>query len=142
LAIHRILSDVVQGFDQKYLTKRYESYVQNASEQSSKMELVAMTVERKCEDCYKAEFMKSHVGETFDATIVSVIDFGFYVELPNTVEGLVHINTLRDDEYESDGNFTIRGLFGGKTFTAGDKVKVVCVKTDVNSGNIDFELAH
>lgn len=141
LAIHRILSDVVLGFDQKYLIKRYESFVQNTSEQSSKMELVAMNVERKCEDCYKAEYMKSHIGEIFDATIVSVIDFGFYVELPDTVEGLVHINTLPNDIYESNGNFTIRGIYSGRTFSAGDKVKVVCVKADVNSGNVDFEIA-
>lgn len=140
LAIHRILSDVVHGFDREYLTKRYDAFVQDASEQSSKMELIAMNVERECEDCYKAEYMKSHVGETFDATIVSVIDFGFYVQLPNTVEGLVHINTLSDDIYESNGSFTIRGLFSGKTFSAGDKVRVTCVKADVNSGNIDFEV--
>lgn len=141
LAIHRILSDVVQGCDQKYLIKRYESFVQNASEQSSKMELVAMNVERKCEDCYKAEYMSSHIGEVFDGTIVSIMEFGFYVELPNTVEGLVHINTLPNDIYESNGSFTIRGLYSGRTFSAGDKVKVICVKTDVNSGNIDFEIA-
>lgn len=141
LAIHRILSDVVQWYDQKYITKRYESFVQNASEQSSKMELVAMNVERSCEDCYKAEYMKSHVGETFDAIITSVTDFGFYVELPNTVEGLVHINTLPEDVYESDGMFSIIGEFTKRMFTAGDKVSVICTKTDVNSGNIDFELS-
>lgn len=141
LAIHRILSDVVQGYDQKYLIKRYESFVQNASEQSSKMELVAMNVERCCEDCYKAEYMKSHIGETFEGIINGVTDFGFYVELPNTVEGLVHINTLPEDIYESDGMFSIVGKLTHKTFSAGDRVKVICVKTDVNSGNIDFEIS-
>jgi len=140
LAIHRILSDVVQGYDQKYLTERYESFVQNASEQSSKMELVAMNVERSCEDCYKAEYMKSHVGEIFEGIITSVTDFGFYVQLSNTVEGLVHINTLPDDIYESDGMFSIKGQFNKRIFTAGDRVKVICTKTDVNSGNIDFEI--
>jgi ribonuclease R len=141
LAIHRILSDVVQGYDQKFLTKRYESFVQNASEQSSKMELTAMNVERTCEDCYKAEYMKSHLGETFEGTISSVTDFGFYVELPNTVEGLVHIDSIPDDIYESDGMFSIVGKLTHKTFTAGDKVRVICVKADVNSGNVDFEVA-
>lgn len=141
LAIHRILSDVVQGYDQNYITKRYESFVQNASEQSSKMELIAMNVERSCEDCYKAEYMKSHLGETFNGIISSVTDFGFYVELPNTVEGLVHINTLPEDIYESDGMFSIIGKLTHRIFSAGDKVKVVCVKTDVNSGNVDFEIS-
>jgi len=141
LAIHRILTDVVQGHDQKYLTKRYEGFVQNASERSSERELVAMNVERSCEDCYRAEYMKAHVGEVFEGIIVSVTDFGFYVELPNTVEGLVHINTLPEDVYESDGMFSIRGQFTKKVFTAGDRVKVICVKTDVNSGNVDFEIA-
>ncbi len=141
LAIHRILSDVVQGYDKNYITKRYQGFVQNASEQSSKMELVAMNVERSCEDCYKAEYMKSYVGDTFEGIISSVTDFGFYVELPNTVEGLVHINTLPEDIYECDGGFSIVGKLTHRVFTAGDKVKVVCVKTDVNSGNVDFEIA-
>jgi ribonuclease R len=141
LAIHRILSDVVQGYDKNYITKRYQSFVQNASEQSSKMELVAMNVERSCEDCYKAEYMKSYVGDTFEGIISSVTDFGFYVELPNTVEGLVHINTLPEDIYECDGGFSIVGKLTHKVFTAGDRVKVVCVKVDVNSGNVDFEIA-
>lgn len=140
LAIHRILSDVVAGYDQKYITKRYDSFVQTASEKSSERELVAMNVERSCEDCYKAEYMKAHVGEEFEGTISGVTDFGFYVELPNTVEGLVHINTLLDDEYESDGMFSIIGTFGKKCYQVGDKVRVSCVKVDVNGGNVDFEV--
>ena len=87
-----------------------------------------------------AEFMKSHLGDEFDGIISSVTDFGFYVELENTVEGLVHINTLEDDTYEYDGLVSLKGERSGKTFALGDKVRVQCTAANVNSGNIDFRI--
>jgi ribonuclease R len=140
LAIHRILTDIVSGNSQDNLRKRYESFVTNASERSTSTEITAVKLERDCEACYMAEFMKKHLGDEFEGIISSVTDFGFYVELPNTVEGLVHINTLEDDTYEYDGLISLTGERSGKKFSLGDTVKVQCTAANVNSGNIDFGL--
>ncbi|HCR74467.1 MAG TPA: ribonuclease R [Ruminococcus sp.] len=140
LAIHRILSDLVSGKDAQWLKKRYESFALNASERSTNAEIKAMTVERDCEDCYKAEYMKSKTGMEFDGIISGVTEFGFYVELENTVEGLVHVNSMPDRKLDFDGMICLRDEISGMTFMTGDKVRVKCVRADVNSGNIDFEL--
>jgi len=140
LAIHRILTDLVSGCDAEWLTKRYQSFVTNASERSTSTEITAVKIERDCEACYMAEYMKAHLGEEYEGIISSVTDFGFYVELDNTVEGLVHINTLEDDTYEYDGLVSLKGERSGKVFALGDKVKVQCTASNVNSGNIDFSI--
>ena len=140
LAIHRILTDLTSGCDAEWLTKRYQSFVTNASERSTSTEITAVKIERDCEACYMAEYMKAHLGEEYEGIISSVTDFGFYVELDNTVEGLVHINTLEDDTYEYDGLVSLKGERSGKIFALGDKVKVQCTAANVNSGNIDFRV--
>lgn len=141
LAIHRILSDLTAGYDAAWMEKRYTAFAVNASDRATATELRAMIAERQCEDCYKAEYMLAHIGECFDATIVSVTDFGFYVELPNTVEGLIHIHALPAGEYESDGVMTLTDHLSGKQYTMGQPIRVQCTKADVNSGNVDFALA-
>lgn len=141
LAIHRILSDVIENADAQWLQKRYGGFAQKASEHSTAMEIRAANIERECEDCYKAEYMQNHIGDEFEGIISSVTDFGFYVELDNTIEGLVHINTLPEGYYEYDGYFSIKDEYSDKCFTAGNRVKIICAKADVNSGKIDFELA-
>lgn len=140
LAIHRILSDVVNGADKEWLDKRYSAFVQRASNRSTETEIRAMNIERECEDCYKAEYMRQHLGEVFDGIISSVTEFGFYVELPDTIEGLVHINTLPEGNYIYDGYFSISDEYGGRSFTVGDRIRVMCAGADVNSGKIDFEI--
>ena len=99
-----------------------------------------MKIERECEDCYKAEYMQQHIGEVFEGLISSVTEFGFYVELPNTAEGLVHVNSLPEGCYSFDGYFMLMDEFSDRKFCVGDKVKVMCSRCDVNSGKIDFEL--
>ncbi len=140
LAIHRILTDLISGGDKEYLEKRYRAFAQKASEHSTAMEIKAMNIERDCENCYMAEYMQNRVGEEFDGIISSVTEFGFYVRLENTVEGLVHINTLPEGYYNYDGYFALNDEYSDRSFCAGDRVRVVCAKADVNSGNIDFEL--
>lgn len=141
LAIHRILSDLIETDDTQWLQKRYAGFVQKASEHSTAMEIRAIKIERECEDCYKAEYMQNHIGDEFEGIISNVTEFGFYVELQNTIEGLVHINTLPEGYYEFDGYFSIKDEYSSNSYSAGDKVKVICAKADVNSGKIDFELA-
>ena len=141
LSIHRILNDMLAGYDGARLHKRYDAFVHESSEKSTAAEIAAMTVERDCESCYKAEFMQAHLGEEFEGIISGVMEYGFYVELQNTVEGLVHMSVLGDGEYSFDGMISLIEYYSGKAYTVGDKIKVKCIKADVNSGNIDFALA-
>ncbi len=141
LAIHRILSDFILGASKERMDKRYSGFKSRASQHSTEMEIRAMNIERDCENCYKAEYMQQHIGEEFTGYISSVTEFGFYVELPDTIEGLVHINTLPEGNYIYDGFFTIADEFSSAAFSVGDQVKVLCSRADVNSGNIDFEIA-
>ncbi len=92
-------------------------------------------------DIKKAQYMEPFVGEEFTGRISSVLSFGFFVELENTVEGLVHISTISDDYYEfNDRNFSLIGTHGGRQFHIGDEVRVELVRVDVNEAKIDFEL--
>ena len=139
LTIHRILSDVVtQKRSPSDVKKRYSEFVGKSANASTEAEIAAMKVERDCEDCYKAEYMESHVGESFDGMITSVTSFGFYVGLPNTVEGLVRIEDLADGQYQYDGLMELKEIHTGKAFRVGDAVRVTCSGVDVNAGNIDF----
>lgn len=138
LAIHRILTDLCYNKQNtKYMQKRYAGFAKEAAMHSSECELVAMRVERECDDCYIAEYMTNHVGETFEGMISSVQEFGFFVELPNTVEGLVRVDTLAKGPYDYDGHFTL--LKEGKpVYRVGDTIKVVCAAANVSSGQVDF----
>ncbi len=140
LAIHRILTDLCYNKRQtEFMRKRYAAFAHDASEQSSNCELTAMRIERDCDDCYIAEYMKRHIGEDFDGIIVSVQDFGFFVELPSTVEGLVRIESLTDGPYDFDGHFTLTKS-GKPVYKVGDKVRVTCSGATVSSGQVDFTL--
>ena len=140
LAIHRIITDILAGYGSEWLDKRYSGFVNSASERSSNAELRALSIERECEDCYKAELMKSHIGESFTARISSVTEFGFYAELPNTVEGLVHIRTLPEGEYDYSEPVSLTEKFSGVTYTLGMTVQVICSAVNVSDGLIDFVL--
>ena len=139
LAIHRILSGLVSGEKVASIQKKYAGFAPAAALQSTRTELRAMQAERECEDCYKAAYMENHLNEPMDGIISSVAGQGVYVELPNTVEGLVRTESLGED-------FSFDGLMGmrnreGKRYRIGDKLRVICVRADVNSGQIDFALA-
>ncbi|MBQ8296325.1 MAG: ribonuclease R [Ruminococcus sp.] len=140
LAIHRIISDILAGYGTQWLGKRYSGFVHNAAEKSSGAELRAVAIERECEDCYKAEFMKSHLGEVFEGRISSVTEFGFYVTLPSTVEGLVHIRTLPEGEYDYSEPISLTEKFSGVSYRLGDTVKVLCSAVNVSEGQVDFVL--
>ena len=140
LAIHRIITDILAGYGDEWFRKRYAGFAANASERSSAAELRAVSIERECEDCYKAEYMKSHVGESFMARISSVTEFGFYAELPNTIEGLVHIRTLPEGEYDYSEPVSLTEKFSGVSYTLGAEVQVICAAVNVSDGLIDFVL--
>lgn len=84
--------------------------------------------------------MKSRVGQSFEGKISSVTEFGFYVTLENTVEGLVHIRTLPGSEYDYSEPAMLTEKFSGVTYKLGDKVNVICAAVSVNDGLVDFVL--
>ncbi len=138
LSIHRILSDMIEGIPSAMLTKTYGQFAALSAQHSTDAEITAMTCERECEDCYKAEYMTSHIGEEYDAVISSVTEYGFYVELENTVEGMVRIDDMPKGQYEYDGFISLTDALTGKRYRVGDKVRVICVKADVSGGKVDF----
>lgn len=140
LMVHRILTDYVSHKDQpEILQKRYGKFVSGASSRATETEKRAMMIERSSSDCYKAEYMKSHIGEEFDGIITSIIARGMFVALPNTVEGYIKIETLTGD-YEYDGFAKLVNHQTGHSYRIGEKIRVVCSAADVNAGNVDFSI--
>lgn len=138
LAIHRILTDLCynkQSAD--YMKKRYSGFAKEAAQRSSECELVAMRIERECSDCYAAEYMSAHIGEEFEAVITSVHEFGFFAELPNTVEGLARADSFKNGPYDYDGRFTLTKN-GKSAYRVGDTVKVICSGANISAGQVDF----
>ncbi len=140
LAIHRILTDYVYSLDHEKLCRKYAAFAQSAALQASNTELAAVRCERECENFYMAEYMQEHIGEEYDGMISGVSGGGIYVELPNTVEGMVSVTTLPDGDYEVEHGVILTGACDGSVYTVGDKVRVKCVNVNVNGGFIDFEL--
>lgn len=140
LAIHRIITDILAGYDEKWLSKRYSGFAVNAAEAATSAEVRAVSAERDCEDCYKAEYMKQHIGESFTAKISSVAEFGFYAQLSNSVEGLVHIRTLPEGEYDYSEPVALTEKFSGVSYELGDTVQVLCAAVNVSEGTVDFVL--
>ena len=108
LAIHRILSNYCENPNAEAMHEKYDAFVIEASMRSSDTEVRAITIERNADDCYKAEYMQQHLGEIFDGIIAGVTDFGFYVALPNTVEGLVHVSTLPESDWINDDSIAFK----------------------------------
>ncbi len=140
LAVHRILSDYVSRKGAEKIKQYYGEFSVRASAQATKTELSAVAAERSCEDFYTAEYMKNHVGEEFDGIISGVINSGFFVELPNTVEGKVDVGTLPDGYYDMSNGISLVEDLSKTAYTIGDRVKVKCINVNVNLGQIDFEL--
>ena len=142
LAIHRILTDVVNGMPKEKIKKKYEKFAKATSEQSSNTEIAAMQIERDATDVYKAEYMQQHIGEVFDGIVTSVTSFGVYVALENTVEGLVHVSLIDMANPTLQEGFRLYCPVTGKRYTIGDNVKVKVIGCDVMKGNIDFQFVN
>ena len=94
LAIHRIMTDMLKGTEKETMILRYTDFAERASKQSSEREVIAMQIERKAEDCYKAEYARRHLGECYEGTISGVTQRGLFIELDNGVEGFVPASSL------------------------------------------------
>jgi len=111
--------------------------VADAAEQSSRTELVATEVEREVDNLKRAEYMSERIGERFTGTISGIMDFGVFVYLPNTVEGLIKIDNMPTDNYKF--NETQSTLVGRKcTFKMGDKIDVICVGVNMARRQVEF----
>ncbi len=141
LQIHRIIKECLNGKLSEARIERLKGIVENASLQSSERERLAEQAERDADDMKKAEYMLSHVGETYNGVISSVTSFGFFVELENTVEGLVRLQELDDDYYFYDE--VLMQLVGERTrrtLRIGDVVQIQVNRVDVDLREIDFGL--
>lgn len=141
LQIHRIIKESLAGKLTGKKIEKLKKIVEYASEQSSDRERIAVEAERETEDLKKTEYMTYHMGEEFEGIISSVVSFGIFVELENTIEGLVRISSLVDDYYIYDEeNHLFRGERTKKTYRIGDEVKIKVIKADIAQKQIDFAL--
>ncbi len=141
LSIHRILTDYVYALSTEKLNKKYTKFAAEAAMQASNTELSAVRCERECENFYMAEYMKKHIGESFDGFISGVSPSGIFVALDNTVEGMISVARMPMGEYEVQHGVILTGAANGKVYTVGEKVRVTCVSVNVNGGFIDFDFA-
>ena len=141
LQIHRIIKEHLNGKLDEKRQEKLATIVEVAARQSSEMERLAEEAEREVDDLKKAEYMMERIGEEFDGIISSVTSFGIFVELPNTIEGLVHITDLDDDYYIYDeAHLMLLGERTKKVYRLGDSVKVKCSRVDIDNREIFFEL--
>ena len=141
LQIHRIIKETLRGKMTEAKIQHYKGILEEVARQSSAMERRAEEVERETIKMKKAEYMKQHIGEAFEGTVSGVTEWGLYVELDNTVEGLVHVNTLTDDYYSFDKDrYCLVGDMTGRTYTMGQRVKVWVENADENTKTVDFKI--
>ena len=141
LQIHRIIKENLHGkLSDKRIT-HYEKILPEVSESCSKLERRADEVEREVEKMKKVQYMSRRIGECYEGVISGVNAWGMYVELPNTVEGLVHVTNMVDDYYYYDEEkYAMIGKDTGKEYTLGEKVWVMVKAADRISKTIDFIL--
>lgn len=143
LFIHRVILKYLDGnysIEEKELTKLYKQAKEYAIS-SSACEKKATLIERDVDDLYMAKYMKKKLGEEYDGIVSGVNNYGIYVKLDNTVEGLVHVTNLYDDYYIYEENkMRLIGERTRKTYTVGDKVRIKVIRADESTRQIDFEL--
>lgn len=141
LIVHRIIKDHINGrLNQKMYTS-LEKKLPEIADQTSMTEKRAEEAEREVEDMKKAQYMSKFIGDEFEGIISSLTNFGMFIQLENTIEGLVHFNNMLDDYYDFDEeNYYIIGERTKKQYKLGDQVKVKVIDANIARRNIDFEL--
>lgn len=142
LIVHRLIRKyLLEGKIDEKTQMKWASILPEIAEHSSNMERRAVDAERETDDLKKAEFMLDKIGEEFDGIISSVTNFGMFVELPNTVEGLVHVSYMTDDYYHYDErHYAMIGERTGNVYRIGDEITVRVVNVDKEERSIDFEI--
>jgi ribonuclease R len=142
LSIHRIIREVLfRGGLTDKKDKKFRTFVQQSSDNSSIMERKAQEAERTVEDIKKAEYMKTKIGETYTGIISSVTSFGFFVMLPNTIEGLVAARDMQDDYYiYMEDQYCLLGERTRRVYRLGDEVTIKVVSVSIEQGEINFSV--
>lgn len=141
LQIHRIIKENLRGRMNAKRIEHYEKILNDVAKQASETERRAEEAERETIKLKKVQYMENFIGEEFEGVISGVMEWGIFVELPNTVEGLVRVTELRDDYYHFiEANYEMVGENSGKTYKLGQKVKVRVEGTDRIARTVDFSL--
>ena len=142
LQIHRIIKENLKGGLNDKRIKHYDKILFDVAKQCSVTERRADDAERDVEKLKKTEYMLSHIGEEFDGVVSGVTAWGIYVELPNTIEGMVHITALKGDYYiYYESRHELVGEVTKTTYKLGQRIRVRCVDADTIARTIDFEIA-
>lgn len=140
LQIHRIIKEDLLGRMNDNRREHYEKILPEVTKQCSERERLAEEAERETIKLKKVEYMEEHIGEVFEGVISSITKWGIYVELPNTIEGLVHVTNMHDDHYDYiEERFEMVGEHTRKVYKLGQTVYIVATGTDRLQRTIDFE---
>lgn len=140
LILHRLLKDYNYNYSDRIISERKEE-LPIECEHCSIREQEAQNCERDVDKMKKAEYMMDHIGEVYDGIISGVVEFGFFVELENTIEGLVKAESIKGDYYVFDNDLmALIGKKSKKKYSFGDKVKVKVIRADKDRSEIDFEI--
>ena len=141
LILHRLIHYYDEIGRSQQDKKRWESRLPDMAKHSSEAERRAIDAERETDELKKTEFMADKVGQEFMGTIISITGFGMFIQLPNTVEGLVHVSMMDDDYYRFDEDHLVMiGERTGKVFRIGQPIKVKLMRADVEEVQIDFSI--
>lgn len=137
-SIHRILTSLCSGKEPVEITKRYAAFADASALQSSNCEVRAVNAERDAEDCYMAEYMRSHLGEKYTGVVSGVTKNGVFVRLKNNVEGFVSASLFKENQFVYDGVVTQRCAKTGRVITIGTILDIVVSSAQVATGMVDF----
>lgn len=139
LQIHRIIKETLHNGLSPKRQEHYGAVLPEVARASSDLERRADDAEREVDKLKKTEYMAAHLGETFWGVISGVTSWGLYVELPNTVEGMIRLGDLKDDVYDYDSeNYKVLGRYSGREYRLGQKIKVQVANADTFTRTIDF----
>ena len=142
LQIHRIIKENIRGRMTAKRVEHYEKLLPDVALQASDRERRAEEAERETVKLKKVEYMKQHIGEEYEGVISGITKWGAYVELPNTVEGLVHVTNMKDDHYEyREERYELIGAHTQKVYKLGQTVRVRVIGADRLQRTIDFVFA-
>ncbi|WLD92882.1 ribonuclease R [Alkalihalobacillus sp. AL-G] len=142
LIVHRLIRTyLIEGKTDEKTVSHWKERLAEIAQHASERERRAVDAERETDDLKKAEFMQDKIGEEFDGVISGVTNFGLFIELPNTIEGLVHVSYLTDDYYHfNEQQYAMIGERTGKVFRIGDELQIRVISVNIDERAIDFEI--
>lgn len=141
LMVHRMIHFYSEQGLGKDVQDHFANYLPDVADQTSTQERVSIDTEREVNDLKMTEYMADQVGQHFEAVVSSVTSFGMFIQLPNTVEGLIHISNLNDDFYSfNEKNMTLTGRGTHKQYHVGMPIKVTLINANIDQHQLDFEV--